>query len=360
MKSIGILYKCHIGVNPCDRCDLNVNQSSDPQKESDGSEKESDGSEKESDKLEKIYFHQLHVNLWDTDQGNFSFFNKPYLAIDFGLEFDPSICEIMILLPFLADKNDFTDLVSILKDDIDLLGTVFNDNLAIKSHSNKNYHTITSSNNTFSMYELSNSNLSFIQNEEECNSTILKINILISKDDIGLDVEKIYIRFRLKLNSLDFFSARKGWRQDFTQALFITTRLFDIRINDKREMNKKTVEKSKSESFDFAKFEKVHFFYMANINDTLESGSNPKVLDSRLLEKYRWRDYLGKEAVFKKDVISYHWKFENRKVDNAINVFFRNQESSFSLKHWLGYFVVIILLAIISSVVSLLIGNICK
>ena len=83
--------------------------------------------------------------------------------------------------------------------------------------------------------------------------------------------------------------------------------MFDFRLNDVRELDKKVSEKLKHDHYEMAKLNKVHFFYMADADEVVENGSSMK-LDSRLLETQRWHSYFGNNVQLNRENLAHHWK----------------------------------------------------
>ena len=94
---------------------------------------------------------------------------------------------------------------------------------------------------------------------------------------------------------------------DWLQSAFSSSYLFDIRLNDVRELSKKKKELVEFKGFRLPKFSKVHFFYMADSEESVENGSSIK-LDKRLLENERWHSYLGDKIEFVSENVAHHWK----------------------------------------------------
>ena len=256
----------------------------------------------------------LQINLWNIQVKDFSIGKeRPFKAIDFGVVCPLSTSELTFLLPFKVGKSDFHDLVKCLSEDTDLACSVFNEDLKSLSEPDKSYHTIECDKFKYVMYELSEDNI--IENiyDEIAETTILTFRINSVFDAEQFNGFQIYIRFRLKLKSFDSLATKKDVSNDWLQSAFSSTYMFDIRINDVRELSKKKKELEEFKGFHLPKFSKIHFFYMSDSEETVENGSSME-LDSRLLEKGRWHSYLGKNIEFTTSNIAHHWKKASKKT----------------------------------------------
>ena len=321
----------------------------------------------------------LQINLWNIQVKDFSIGKeRPFKAIDFGVVCPLSTSELTFLLPFKVGKSDFHDLVKCLSEDTDLACSVFNEDLKSLSEPDKSYHTIECDKFKYVMYELSEDNI--IENiyDEIAETTILTFRINSVFDAEQFNGFQIYIRFRLKLKSFDSLATKKDVSNDWLQSAFSSTYMFDIRINDVRELSKKKKELEEFKGFHLPKFSKIHFFYMSDSEETVENGSSME-LDSRLLEKGRWHSYLGKNIEFTTSNIAHHWKKASKKalrlkdvtskgesanvgweyytpLINNFTLFFKTEFSEQKNKRVAFYLFVILALGVIASAI-VAIGN---
>lgn len=147
--------------------------------------------------------------------------------------------------------------------------------------------------------------------------------------------------------------------------------MFDVRLNDVRELSKKRKELVEHQGFQLPEFRKIHFFYMTDSEEIVENGSSIKV-DKRLLENDRWHSYLGDNLEFTTENIAHHWKKKaesklslkeaaeeenstnmkivlNKKTVKNFSIFFKTEFSDIRKARVLGYLALIIILGIISS-----------
>lgn len=230
-----------------------------------------------------------------------------FRAVDFGIVCPLSIRKFVLLLPFKANISEFHDLVRCLSLDTDLLCTVFNEDLKSTSEPSKSYHTIEGGKIKLLMYELSKENIEEFTYDEQTGVTQITITINSDFNTESFRDYRLFVRFRILLKSFLAFAKKKKVSNDWLQSAFSSSYLFDIRLNDVRELSKKKKELVEFKGFRLPKFSKVHFFYMADSEESVENGSSIK-LDKRLLENERWHSYLGDKIEFVSENVAHHWK----------------------------------------------------
>mgnify|MGYP004518350417 CR=1 FL=1 len=254
---------------------------------------------------------ELQVNLWNCRVKDLqSTLLFPFLAIDFGVICPIKTKQLAFLLPFKVEKDKFVDLADILFHHSELLCSIFNENLGISKRFNDNYYCIDGDRKLL-MYELSVDNIIEMNYDDANNATLIRFSI--NSDFLEDNSERrLFLRFRFSLDNLDCFAIKKRISNDWLQSAFSSTYLFDIRINDARELSKKKIELLEMHNYHFPKFKKVHFLYMADATESIESD-NSVSKDSRLLEKDRWTPYLGENLQFTSENIAHHWKLKESK-----------------------------------------------
>ena len=252
---------------------------------------------------------EIHVNFWNTEINDVVSHKRKHLyAVDFGVVCPLNLKELVLLIPAKVEKDQFVDLVSRLASDRELMCTVFNENLTIASKPTKSYHLIRNEDESllFLLYELSNENIVDINYSRDNGYTVIKI--ANNLETIPPKTAKnIYVRFRILLNDVHAFSIQRNVSNDWFQSAFSSSYMFDFRLNDVRELDKKVSEKLKHDHYEMAKLNKVHFFCMADADEVVENGSSMK-LDSRLLETQRWHSYFGNNVQLNRENLAHHWK----------------------------------------------------
>ena len=261
------------------------------------------------DETKKEDEFEIHVNFWNTEINDVVSHKRKHLyALDFGVVCPLNLKELALLIPAKVEKDQFVDLVSRLASDRELMCTVFNENLTIASKPTKSYHLIRNEDESllFLLYELSNENIVDINYNRDNGYTVIKI--ANNLETIPPKTAKnIYVRFRILLNDVHAFSIQRNVSNDWFQSAFSSSYMFDFRLNDVRELDKKVSEKLKHDHYEMAKLNKVHFFYMADADEVVENGSSMK-LDSRLLETQRWHSYFGNNVQLNRENLAHHWK----------------------------------------------------
>lgn len=290
---------------------------------------------------------EIHINLWNvrTKEG------LDFFAIDFGLKYGRDVESLKLVFPFEAKKEDFSDLAHVLTNNKSLLCTVFNADMSISSEQSDSIHDVVNrdSEEKMSIYELSGRNLEWKEFDPESNSTELTITPQYKKENVKEN--KVYVRFRIRLHDINMFAHTRKLSNDLIQSAFSSTRLFDIRLNDKREIDKKLIEGVFYEGYQMVKIEKMHFFYMADAEETLENGSNI-ALDTRMLEKERWNPYL-EDTEMSAEYLAYHWKLNRKENENSLystfSVFFKTNYTSYDIRRILKYTMIVVLLSFFGS-----------
>lgn len=312
MKSIGFFWTNSEDENECCRkC---------PHLKEDTTQSNSASKEQTGDEFE------FQINLWNSDVKS-TVTNEKYRfrAVDFGIVCPLSIRKFVLLLPFKADISEFHDLVRCLSLDADLLCTVFNEDLKSTSEPSKSYHTIEGGKVKLLMYELSKENIEDFTYDEQTGVTQITVTINSDFNTESFSEYRLFVRFRILLKSFLAFAKKKKVSNDWLQSAFSSSYLFDIRLNDVRELSKKKKELVEFKGFKLPKFSKVHFFYMADSEETVENGSSIK-LDKRLLENERWHSYLGDKIEFVSENIAHHWKKKEERRLVLTSVDFQNQQ----------------------------------
>ena len=144
---------------------------------------------------------------------------------------------------------------------------------------------------------------------------------------------------------------------DLLQAAFSQTDLFDLRFNEKREIDGKVLEKMKTEKFEPMQFNKIHVFYIADTRENVENGSSLKI-DSRLLEKEHWLNYEPENKLHNTNYVAHHWRKKESKSFSDASVFFITKYPNIDIWRLMSYFSVIIILGWMGSMLSFTINDI--
>ena len=132
------------------------------------------------------------------------------------------------------------------------------------------------------------------------------------------------------------------------------TRIFDFKINEKRNLGSKTIAKIDLQKYLFPQIDNIHLLVMEPSSYDVESFAN-KQMTCRELEGELWDDYFGKNINYSKDrVLAYHWKFENE-----CSCLIKVKYSKTNVVILTAYIVMVLALGVLSSTIVTIIQNEC-
>lgn len=296
---------------------------------------------------------ELHLNIWKVQQG--SFILKPKLYIDFGIMTTFHTDVMYLYLPFQI-KGKPTDLGKKLQDNREMLCTVFNENLLSETCKNNCYSSVKNPNDSgsagFYLFRLGNGNIEIEHLEEDVErGTFIKITRngwydnqeQTDSEDLK---KKVYVRLRIEVEDIKVIVRSEFVSNDLLQAAFSKVDLYDIRINETREIHPKVCEKMNTENFELCKFKKVHLFYIADSREKVENESSLKS-DSRILEDGKWIQYEPRNDLRRSIFLAHHWKKrqkEDKPIIDNFSLFFSTIYPHIHWLHLMAFLSVIILL----------------
>lgn len=273
--------------------------------------------EHKTNSKEKLEFH---LNIWKVESGHYRL--KPNLYFDFGIKAKFKIEKLCLYLPFEIEECEFKDLGIVLHNQKDLLSTVFNDEICTKTLANDCYCEVQPSDleDKFYLYQIGNLNKKIISSEEgDDKGTFIELTINGTPNNENRNEEDyFYVRFRVKVKNIRQVAITQHLSNDLLQAAFSMIDLYDIRINEQREIHPKVSEKMKMEKYKICSFNKIHVFYMADVHEVIENGSSLKQ-DSRILEDKKWCLYEPKTDLHDSIFIAHHWKRREKIYENNQN-----------------------------------------
>ena len=318
---------------------------------------------------------EVHINIWKVHVG--TFWSRTKFFFDFGLKIHPEIVSVCLFVPFeFEEKGKDFDLVRKLKDSNQLLCTVFNMDLKSDSSQKAQFSRVVNEecdNEEFCcLYQLGASKFDIEKvcigekGKAKVIGSLLKIQM---QEKPGLEICKsntsLYIRFRIEPNQITDVVSSEHISNDLLQDAFSEIDMFDFRLNEQRDIHTDVVDKIKGENYTFFSFDKVHLFFMAETKENIQNGSSIKI-DSRLLERGLWRNYIptgAKDANY----IAHHWKKRKERIlrgasgkeDTVEYVPFKDYRVFFTSIYpkikWIRlivYFSVVVLLSWIGSMLS--------
>lgn len=172
-------------------------------------------------------------------------------------------------------------------------------------------------------------------------------NTYIKQKDKFSDIDKVYIRFRIttsKLKNRIYFDSEPT-NKSFESA-FSGTRIFDFKINEKRNLGDKTITKMEVDKYVFPKIDQIHLLVMEPSSYDVESFANPH-MTCRELEGNLWDDYFESKINYSKGrILAYHWKF-NEECSCLVKV----KYSRTDISTLLAYTFIVIALGVIGSTI---------
>lgn len=285
------------------------------------------------EKRTNIDISELHVNIWKVDVGKF--FPDYKIYIDFGMKINQNIEYIKVYIPFEIEENGLDyDLVKTLSNNNQLLCTVFNSDLRSMSSQTTSFVPVCDESKKdkpiFYLHQLGATKFTLepfkiaVDKKNKTVGQILKIQIQKDsrKDDDEMKEDvPVYIRFRIQPKKISDFVQSEHISNDFLQAAFSRIDLFDIRINERRNLNLEVKDALSADSHKIFKFDKIHLYFMAETKEKIENGSSIKI-DSRLLECDLWKSYLPK-GCHRCNYIAHHWKKriedDNNNIKGVLN-----------------------------------------
>lgn len=214
--------------------------------------------------------------------------------------------------------------------------------------------------NPFYIYHLGEDNYKVEDYTEDSKvkGTYLMININGNPSNSkNAETEKYYVRFRVYVENISEIVRTEILSNDLLQAAFSRMDLFDIRLNEKREIPSKVEEKMKKQQFELCTFNKLHFFYIVDTHESIDNGIDIRK-DSRLLENEQWIQYEPQSDIANVNYIAHHWKkIEKDKPISHFSLFFSTIYPRLSIVRLVAYFSIVIILGWIGSMLSFSLGS---
>lgn len=313
------------------------------------------GNEQQSSDTKTV---ELHINIWKVKSGTIRLNDTLYF--DFGIKFSDKIDRIFVFLPFQIKANKVNDLGKVVSDKKELLNAVFNEDMRCTPSTNNSFSKVGINNDQggdyFYIYQLGQDNITVEDYKGETDDQkgtyiSIKINGKPEKED---DKKEYYIRFRVEVKNNKEIIHTAHLSNDLLQAAFSKTDLYDLRINEKREIPAKVNEKAETNGFTLCNFKKLHLFYIVDAHETVNNGSTVKI-DTRILEDNQWKDYEPKSDIKGINYIAYHWKRKaNSPVEpfNNFSLFFDTIYPKLSFFRLLAYLCVVVLFGWLGSMLT--------
>lgn len=304
----------------------------------------------------------VHVNFWFLNDILKQKVKKPYLDIGIKIGDYRELLNVVFSFPFQLTKENIVDLAPMMstKGNASL---VFNEECEIET---KNEYTIVQipkdekSNDKLLIFPLKQAveDIFELTDYEDRSYITIKFDTFRRYLETNVELDaypSLYIRFRLKdvdLHNVMYFDS-----EPFNKSLdsaFSGTRIFDFKINEKRNINKNIAARMDIQGETLAEFNQVHFLVMEPSSYDMVSYSQNQ-MTCRELEKDLWDEYLKVELNDNAGhILAYHWKKKAKDTNHKISdfsCFAKINYQKMQIKTVLAYVLVVLGLGVIGSTI---------
>lgn len=271
---------------------------------------------KNNNESNNIPVFSIHINFWSESVKKDS--GSPDLDVGIKIKNFKSVNELIFHCPFVIVESDVKDLASKLCK-LENANIVFNTDGVIQTKKPYSVYSFKKNGNEekLLLFPLIQDLEEIYYLNEEDNKTDIVFNFLTFNEYLKNKIEfaeinQVYIRFRISSTELKnsiYFDCEPS-NKSFESA-FSGTRIFDFKINEKRNLGSKTIAKIDLQKYLFPQIDNIHLLVMEPSSYDVESFAN-KQMTCRELEGELWDDYFGANINYSKGrILAYHWKFEN-------------------------------------------------
>lgn len=302
----------------------------------------------------------VHINFWSDSVRRGK--SNPDLDIGIKIENFRSIDKVVFHCPFLVRNIDINDLSTKLRK-VENADLIFNTNGSIQDQDPYSMYTFKKDTKegtieekmVFFPLKQAIGTMFELGEDKDNRKTDITFDlsqfnaILNTKSDYN-DVDEVYIRFRISTSEMEkniYYDCEPS-NKSF-ESVFSGTRIFDFKINEKRNLNPKTITLIDiTEGYWFADIDNIHLLVMEPSSYDIESFTNVP-MTCRELEEKLWDDYYTNNIDYSKGrVLAYHWSFGKQ---SAYSCLLKIRYSK--TNHWIltAYIFMIVALGIIGSTV---------
>lgn len=301
----------------------------------------------------------VHINFWSESVKKGS--DTPDLDVGMKIANFRSINELIFHCPFVITEEDIEDLVPKLckKENANIIFNIDGEVATKDSYSiysfekNKNKERL-----LLFPLEQDIGNVYCLNEEDNKTNIVFDFSIFnkyLKEKGKFSDINEIYIRFRITSSELQnsiYFDC-EPINKSFESA-FSGTRIFDFKINEKRNLGSKTITQIELERYIFPQIENVHLLVMEPSTYDVESFASPQ-MTCRELEGELWNDYFGKNINYSKGrILAYHWKF-----DNECSCLVKVKYSKTNFSTLFAYILIVLALGVAGSTIVSMIQSVC-
>lgn len=259
----------------------------------------------------------VHINFWSESVKNDK--SKPDLDVGLKIQNFRRVDEARFHCPFVVEDNEVVDLVpTLLK--IENANIIFNTDGSIQAKESYSVYSFEKENEkeNLLLFPLNQDleKIYFLEPDDEKRKTDIVFNFAIfnaylnQKNEFA-EIKDVYIRLRITSSELKnsiYFDCEPS-NKSFESA-FSGTRIFDFKINEKRNLGIKTIKNVDLNKYIFPEIKTVHLLIMEPSSYDVESFAD-KQMTCRELEGDLWNDYFKNEIDYSQGrILAYHWKFE--------------------------------------------------
>lgn len=314
---------------------------------------------KNNNENDKVPVFSVHINFWSESVKKDSGF--PDLDIGIKVTDFKNVNELVFHCPFVIVKSEITDLIPKLCK-LENANMVFNTDGVIETKKSYSVYSFKKNKNEekLLLFPLIQDLGEIYHLNEEDNKTDIVFNFSTFNEYLKNKIEfseinEIYIRFRIsspELKDSIYFDCEPS-NKSFESA-FSGTRIFDFKINEKRNLGSKTITKIDLKKYLFPQIDNIHLLVMEPSSYDLESFAN-KQMTCRELEGELWDDYFGANINYSKGrVLAYHWKFENE-----CSCLVKVKYSKTNVTTLTAYIIMVLALGILGSTIVAIIQSEC-
>lgn len=303
----------------------------------------------------------VHVNFWFLNDILKQKVKKPYLDIGIKIGDYRELLNVVFSFPFQLTKENIVDLAPMMSTKSNA-SLVFNEECEIET---KNEYTIVQipkneiDNDKLLIFPLKQAveDIFELTDYEDRSYITIKFDTFRRYLETNVELDaypSLYIRFRLKdveLHNILYFDS-----EPFNKSLdsaFSGTRIFDFKINEKRNINKSIAARMDIQGESLAEFNQVHFLVMEPSSYDMVSYSQNQ-MTCRELEKDSWNEYLEELNDKAGHILAYHWKKKAKDTNHKISdfsCFAKINYQKMQIKTVLAYVLVVLGLGVIGSTI---------
>lgn len=294
----------------------------------------------------------VHMNFWSESVKKGE--NFPDLDIGIKVTNFGNVNKLIFECPFVISESEVKDLSHKLYNK-NTANLIFNTDGEIETRDSYSVYTFTKNDVTeklliFPLEQNVGEIFSLVAEDQKTDMIIdfSKFNAYLKEKQRFDDINEVYIRFRITTNSFhhNIYFDCEPTNKSFESA-FSGTRIYDFKINEKRNIDDKTItRKTGVEKYKWASIDVVHLLIMEPSSYDIESFANPQIT-CRELEGNLWDDYYGNSIDYSKGrILAYHWKSDK---DYSCLIKVRYSKTDFSTL--CAYVLIVIALGIVGSTI---------